>query len=126
VIAYWKGFLKTPYVEKTLEIPGEEKVGNQPDWFGLLAILETVVTLEAGGQRWIYPLSLLKRNLENLRYRNGETKVNPSRLHNFSWLDLRNQKKGIRNDITKKIGGNPTENKPTFNGSKTLKYYPND
>jgi len=55
-----------------------------------------------------------KKELENIRYRNGKLKDYSSRLHYFSdWIYDMNQR-GVTKDITKEIGGIVYKNKVNF------------
>jgi hypothetical protein len=123
VITIGKEFLKTPYVEKTLEIPGEEKLVINLTGLDCTTYLETVVTLVRLAAQGEFTFGAFEKELENLRYRNSENQGYPSRLHYFSdWIYV-NEKKGILKDITQEIGGKPYENKPTFM-AKNPQYYP--
>ena len=114
VITIGKEFLKTPYVEKTLEISGEEKLVINLTGLDCTTFLETVVTLVRLADQGEFTFGAFEKELENLRYRNSKNQGYPSRLHYFSdWIYV-NQKKGILKDITQEIGGEPYENKPTF------------
>lgn len=123
VIAIGKEFLKTPYVEKTLEIPGEEKLVINLIGLDCTTYLETVVTLVRLVEQGEFTFESFEKELENLRYRNGENQGYPSRLHYFSDWIYENQKKGILKDITQEIGGESYGNKPTFM-AQNPQYYP--
>jgi hypothetical protein len=116
-------FLETAYVEKTLELPGEEKLVINLMGLDCTTFLESVVTLSRISMENRFSFSDFEKELEFLRYRNGVNNGYPSRLHYFSEWIYENEKKGILKDITKEIGGTVYENKPTFMSSNP-KFYP--
>ncbi|WP_245889451.1 N-acetylmuramoyl-L-alanine amidase-like domain-containing protein [Cecembia rubra] len=118
-----KWFLGTPYVEKTLEIPGEEKLVIDFQGLDCTTYLETVVTLSRLVKYGNLNFEDYEKELEFLRYRDGSNTGYPSRLHYFSEWIYENQKKGILDDITAEIGGKPYANKPSFMSSNP-QYYP--
>ncbi len=97
-------FLKTPYVASTLEGHSPEKLVVNLRSFDCTTFLESVIALT---------MTLKKRGdfenyyyqLEKLRYRDGKRDGYLSRLHYFSEWIVNNQKKGLINDVTKKIKG---------------------
>lgn len=107
-------FLGTPYVEKTLELPGEEKLVINLTGLDCTTYLETVVTLARIAKDGELTFEAYERELEHLRYQDGVRKDYSSRLHYFSDWIYQNQEKGIIRDITKEIGGSPYPNQPTF------------
>ena len=123
VIEIGQDFLGTPYVEKTLEIPGPEQVVINLQGVDCTTFLESVVTLARITKNGEPNFPSFETELENLRYRNGNNSGYPSRLHYFSEWILDNQKKGILEDITAAIGGEPYENKPTFM-TQNPQFYP--
>ena len=116
-------FLETAYVEKTLELPGEEKLVINLLGLDCTTFLESVVTLSRLAKQNRFSFSDFERELEILRYREGIKKAYPSRLHYFSDWIYENEQKGILKDITGEIGGSIYENKPTFM-SANPKFYP--
>ncbi|RZS97386.1 N-acetylmuramoyl-L-alanine amidase-like domain-containing protein [Cecembia calidifontis] len=118
-----KWFLGTPYVEKTLEIPGEEKLVINLQGLDCTTYLETVVTLSRLANRADLSFESYESELQHLRYRDGENSGYPSRLHYFSDWIYENQQKGILEDITAKIGGKPYKNQPSFM-SANPQFYP--
>ncbi len=115
-------FLNTPYVEKTLEIQGDESLVINVTGLDCSTFLESVVTLARITK--LSRLSVLEyaRGLEFLRYRDGIINEYPSRLHYFSDWIYDNQKKGVLQDITKDIGGVVFKNSPTFMSSHPGSY----
>lgn len=109
-----QSFIGTPYVEKTLELPGDEKLVINLTGLDCTTYLETVVTLAKVAKSGNLTFEGFERQLEKLRYQNGELKDYSSRLHYFSDWIYQNQEKGIVKDITKEIGGTVYPNQPTF------------
>ncbi len=120
-IGQW--FLETPYVEKTLELPGDEKLVINLLGLDCTTYLETVVTLARIALKNEISFAAFEQELERIRYRAGENKGYPSRLHYFSDWIYQNQQKGILRDITAEIGGEPYENRPTFM-TQNPQFYP--
>lgn len=116
-------FLGTPYVEKTLELPGEEQLVVNLTGLDCTTYLETVVTLSRIVKQGNLHAEAYEKELEFLRYRGGVNMGYPSRLHYFSDWIYENQEKGILKDITAEIGGQAYENKPTFMSSNP-QFYP--
>lgn len=116
-------FLNTPYVEKTLEIDGEEKLVINVTGLDCTTFLESVVTLARLAKQNEYSFEDYEKELEFLRYRDGELNEYPSRLHYFSDWIFNNQKKGIIKDITREIGGEVYKNHPSFM-SENPDFYP--
>ncbi|MEB2784438.1 N-acetylmuramoyl-L-alanine amidase-like domain-containing protein [Algoriphagus persicinus] len=114
VITIGKEFLQTPYVEKTLELPGEEKLVINLTGLDCTTYLETVATLVRLAEQGTFTFEAFEKELENLRYRDSENQGYPSRLHYFSDWIYENEQKGIIEDITAEIGGSPYPNAPTF------------
>lgn len=97
-------FLNTPYVASTLEGHSPEKLVVNLRSFDCTTFLESVMaltlTLKQQGDFECYC-----HNLEKLRYRDGIRDGYLSRLHYFSEWIVNNQKKGMINDVTKKMKG---------------------
>lgn len=119
-IGQW--FLETPYVEKTLELPGNEKLVINLTGLDCTTYLETVVTLVRLALKNEFSFAAFEQELEHIRYRDGVNLGYPSRLHYFSDWIYQNQQKGILRDITEKIGGKPYPNQPSFM-SENPKFY---
>lgn len=72
--------------------------------FDCVTFIENMVALTQTRRLAAPNFDVYKKNLANIRYRNGEIDY-AARLHYFSdWL-FENQKRGILTDITKEIGG---------------------
>ena len=107
-------FLATPYVEKTLELPGEEKLVINLMGLDCTTFVETVVTLTRLVEEGQFTFEDFEKELEYLRYRDGINEGYPSRLHYFSDWIFENEQKGILTDVTKEVGGSPYPNTPSF------------
>ncbi|MDO8966950.1 N-acetylmuramoyl-L-alanine amidase-like domain-containing protein [Algoriphagus sp.] len=109
-----QSFLGTPYVEKTLELPGDEKLVINLTGLDCTTYLETVVTMARIAKSGNLTFEGFEQELERLRYQDGVRKDYSSRLHYFSDWIYQNQQKGIIRDITLEIGGTLYPNQPTF------------
>jgi hypothetical protein len=109
-----QSFIGTPYVEKTLELPGEEKLVINLMGLDCTTYLETVVTLTRIAKEGELTFEAFEQELEHLRYQDGVRKNYSSRLHYFSDWIYQNQEKGIIRDITQEIGGTLYPNQPSF------------
>ena len=99
-----KFFLGVPYVEMTLEHEPEKLIVNLRE-FDCLTYVENVLAL-AGTYASADPSwHTFIKNLEHLRYRNGEIVNYTSRLHYTSDWIYENQKTGAIVDMTPEIGG---------------------
>jgi hypothetical protein len=122
IIEIGQWFLHTPYVEKTLELPGDEKLVINLTGLDCTTYLETVVTLARLAQIGGFSFEDYARELEFIRYQDGVRKDYPSRLHYFSDWIYQNEKKGIVKDVTKEIGGKVYANAPSFMSSNPQYY----
>ena len=122
VVAVGSWFLETPYVEKTLEIPGKEQLVIDLMGLDCTTYLETVVTLARLGKTGSYSIEEYSQQLAFLRYIDGEQGDYPTRLHYFSDWIVDNAEKGILRDITADIGGIVYANQPSFMSSNP-KFY---
>ncbi|TFG78944.1 MAG: DUF1460 domain-containing protein [Flavobacteriales bacterium] len=105
LVAVGKTFLKTPYVAKTLEIGETESLVVNLQGLDCTTFVENVLAfgmmLEAGQKDF----DSFTRNLETIRYENGQLNGYASRLHYFSEWIANNQQKGLLKDVTAQIGG---------------------
>lgn len=122
VVEIGSWFIKTPYVAKTLELPGDEQLVVNLLELDCTTYVETVVALTRIAKQGAFAFSDFEQELERIRYQEGKRKEYPSRLHYFSDWIYQNQLKGIISDITKTIGGVQYENTPTFMSSNP-KFY---
>ena len=122
VIEIGTWFLNTPYVEKTLEVEGDERLVINLTGLDCTTYLESVVTMARIAKMRRFTFEDYEEELENLRYRNGIAADYPSRLHYFSDWIYDNMQKGILSDITRDVGGEMYVNNPTFI-SENPKFY---
>lgn len=115
-------FLQTPYVAKTLELPGDEQLVVNLLELDCTTFVETVVALTRIAKQEVFTYSAFEQELERVRYQHGKRKEYPSRLHYFSDWIFQNQEKGILKDISKEIGGKGYDNSPSFMSSNP-KFY---
>lgn len=99
-------FLGTPYVASTLEQEPERLVINFRE-MDCMTFVENVLALTRTVQDTDPSFEAFCRNLQQLRYRNGEITDYTDRLHYTSDWIYENERKGIVKDITKEIGGEP-------------------
>lgn len=123
ILEIGKSFLGTPYVEKTIELSGEEKLVINLMGLDCTTYLESVVALAQTIREKEFSFEGFEEKLEHLRYLNGKNTGYPSRLHYFSDWIYENQQKGLLKDITKEIGGETYPNQPTFM-SENPRFYP--
>lgn len=123
IVEIGQNFLGTPYIEKTLELSGEEKLVINLTGLDCTTYLETVITLARIANMGHPSYESYERELEKLRYQDGTRIDYASRLHYFSDWIYENQEKGILVDITAEIGGIRYPNQPTFM-SENPKFYP--
>jgi hypothetical protein len=123
VVEIGKSFIGTPYVEKTLELPGEENLVINLTGLDCTTYLETVVTLARLAKYGELTFEAYEKELEKLRYQDGVRNDYTSRLHYFSDWIFQNQEKGILTDISAEIGGTSYPNRPGFM-SENPKFYP--
>jgi hypothetical protein len=122
VVEIGSWFFETPYVARTLELPGDEELVI--DFMGLdcTTFLETIVALSRITERGLLSMSAYEEELERIRYQNGIRNGYPSRLHYFSDWIFQNDEKGILVDVTKEIGGRRYANAPFFMSSNPTLY----
>jgi hypothetical protein len=113
-IGVGKHFLGVPYVAKTLEIPGEEKLVVDLQGLDCTTFLENVVVFSRLVKKKQLNYDSFLKELEFLRYRNGEQGAYPSRLHYFSDWIYENAQKRIIQDVTQEVGGVEYENQLSF------------
>ncbi|MEL7530952.1 MAG: N-acetylmuramoyl-L-alanine amidase-like domain-containing protein [Bacteroidota bacterium] len=118
-----KDFMNTPYVEKTLEVEGDEPLVLDLMGLDCTTYLETVITLSRLAKLDRLNREDYEKELTFLRYRDGLRNSYPSRLHYFSDWIYENEQKGILQDITQAAGGILYPNKPSFMSSNP-QYYP--
>lgn len=129
IIDIGKSFIGLDYEANTLEKGDEEKLIVHLTSLDCYTFLESCLVFARCIQKEDTSFRCYQNELENIRYRNGKLEDYPSRLHYFSdWIYDMN-KRGIAEDITKKIGGEPYDNFVNFmsthpNSYKRLKHNP--
>lgn len=97
-------FLNAPYVAATLEKEPEGLVINLRE-MGCMTLVENVVALTRTMQSAVPSFDEFCKNLQTIRYRNGEIHDYTDRLHYTTDWIFENQQKGIVKDVTHEIGG---------------------
>ena len=97
-------FLGTPYVAATLEMEPERLVVNLRE-MDCMTLVENVVVLTRTIQSENPSFETFCKNLQALRYRNGEIHDYTDRLHYTTDWIFENQRKGIVEDVTSVAGG---------------------
>lgn len=114
IIEIGRLFIHKPYKAGTLEGPGREHLIVNVSAFDCTTFVETVLALArcvASGKTSSYDF---RKNLKQLRYRQGKINGYASRLHYFTdWL-YDNEKKNFLTGLSKKLGGKPQRKKINF------------
>lgn len=97
-------FLGTPYVAATLENEPEALTVNLRE-LDCMTLVENVVALTRTIQDDSPTFDRFCKNLQTLRYRNGEIRDYTDRLHYTTDWIFENGRKGIVKDVTPDIGG---------------------
>lgn len=97
-------FLDAPYVAATLEKEPEGLVINLRE-MDCMTLVENVVALTRTMQSADPSFEAFCKNLQTLRYRNGEIHDYTDRLHYTTDWIFENQRKGIVKDVTHEAGG---------------------
>lgn len=97
-------FLGTPYVAATLEKDSEALVINLRE-MDCTTLIENTVALTRTIQSGEPSFEIFCKNLQELRYRDGEIHDYTSRLHYTTDWIYENQRKGIVKDVTAEAGG---------------------
>jgi len=105
IVEIGKSFIGTDYVAHTLEKGDKESVVINLEGLDCYTFLESTLALSICIKNRKTTFNDYLKQIENLRYRNGEMNEYPSRLHYFSdWLyDV--EKREIGRNVTKEIGG---------------------
>ncbi|GAB3922386.1 N-acetylmuramoyl-L-alanine amidase-like domain-containing protein [Larkinella terrae] len=127
-VAISKSFLGRPYVPHTLDVNETEQLVVNFRAFDCTTFLETTLALSLTRHQLLSdPDSVqfervFRKNLTQIRYRNGIINGFASRLHYFSeWL-VDNEQKGILRDVTQKIGGMQVSKPVSYMTKSTWKY----
>jgi hypothetical protein len=115
VVRIGETFIGTPYAPHTLEVPGEEGLVIELEELDCVTFVENVLALarfvrtapdelmvaRAGSRQRPFFSGIL----EDIRYRGGELKEYPSRLHYFSEWISDNHATGLVRDVSRELGG---------------------
>jgi len=100
-----KSFISTPYEAQTLEISDEEELVINFRQLDCTTFLETTFALSLCVKNEKTTFEDFQYFLKQIRYREGQIKDYPSRLHYFSDWIYDNQRKQLIKDVTKELGG---------------------
>ena len=100
-----KTFMKTPYVAKMLEIGDTETLVVNLQGLDCTTFVENVLAFSKLLRKEDDSFEAFVKNLEVVRYKDGELDGYASRLHYFSEWIANNAEKGLLKDITGEIGG---------------------
>ncbi|WP_072876901.1 N-acetylmuramoyl-L-alanine amidase-like domain-containing protein [Flagellimonas taeanensis] len=117
IMVVGKSFLGIPYVEKTLEVGDTETLVVNFSGLDCTTFVENVMAFSLMLRDRETDFDAFVKNLETIRYRNGELNGYPSRLHYFTEWIRNNEKKGLVKDITAEIGGVTLEKPIDFMGT---------
>lgn len=119
LLATAKLFLDTAYVGKTLEVGNDSLPVLNLRQLDCLTYVENTMALEMSqGDRDSFISTIAE-----IRYKNGIPRGYASRLHYFSAWILDNEQKGLIEDVTCQIGGEPIQFHTNFM-SENPQYYP--
>ena len=104
-----KSFIGTDYEAQALEKDGEEQLVINLTGLDCTTFLENALVFARLAKKGKTTFEDYQAELTYIRYRDGSIDQYPSRLHYFSEWVYDNEKKGIVNDITPKIGGEPVK-----------------
>ena len=105
IVAVGLQFLGTPYVASTLESKGQEKLVVNFRGLDCTTFVENVLAIGRLTYQGRHDWESYLQTLEEIRYRGGELKGYPSRLHYFTDWIRDNENKGLVKDITPELGG---------------------
>lgn len=117
-----KSFLGTPYVEKTLELPGKEQVVINLKGLDCTTFVESVLALTLTLKQGDFQFDAVASILESMRYLNGRNTGYGSRLHYFSDWIFENEKAGKIIHLSKSLGGIASPNIPSFMSANPKAY----
>lgn len=109
-----KAFIGTDYVAHTLEKNDEEQLIINLTGLDCTTFLESALTFARCIKKGKTSFDDFQKELQFIRYRDGNIDKYPSRLHYFSDWIYNNQQKRIVEDVTKEIGGKPIKFKVDF------------
>jgi len=96
-----------PYIEKTLEVPGPERLVVRLDGFDCFTFVESVLALAHAEESPQPDWKTFTQTLMQIRYRQGQIEDYTSRLHYTCDWAFDNGLKGYLEDVTAAVGGVP-------------------
>ena len=119
-----KAFLGSPYRTGTLECAGDEQLVVNVQQFDCMTFIETCLALARTVKMHGRSPDAFRHELQLIRYRNGEIRGYPSRLHYFTEWVQDNAGKKIIDDCTARLGGEPDRRALDFMSAHRLSYPP--
>ncbi|HEX7052004.1 MAG TPA: N-acetylmuramoyl-L-alanine amidase-like domain-containing protein [Longimicrobiales bacterium] len=102
-------FVGAPYRPGLLEVPGPERLVINLREYDCVTYVETMLALARMVRAGEGDFDAFQREVVRIRYRGGVINGYPSRLHYFSEWISDNEAKGIVQDVTRELGGVPTD-----------------
>lgn len=107
-------FVGDPYIPKTLDPPGPERLIVNLRTFDCVTYVESMLAFGRVIRSGENDFGAFTRELRRIRYRDGIGGSYPERLHYFSeWIES-NDAKGIVQNVTPSIGGEPKTGRVDF------------
>ncbi|MDA0986189.1 MAG: DUF1460 domain-containing protein [Bacteroidetes bacterium] len=106
IIEIGKSFIGTPYIANSLEAGDEEKLVVNLRALDCVSFYENTLAIARCVKKQKYTFENYKKELEQIRYRNGKIEGYWSRLHYTSDYFFNNQEKGILKIVTPQIAPN--------------------
>ncbi|MEM8888515.1 MAG: N-acetylmuramoyl-L-alanine amidase-like domain-containing protein, partial [Bacteroidota bacterium] len=117
-----KNFLGTPYLGGTLEVGEQEQLVIELQGLDCTTFMENVVVFSRLAKKESLDFESFQKELEYLRYRDGQMHSYSSRLHYFTEWISNNEAKGIVKDVTAEIGGEPYNKQINFMSTHRSSY----
>jgi len=105
MVAVGRSFIGTPYVEATLEAPGNEDLVVNLRGLDCVTFVENTLAIARCIKRNRQSFEAFKEELQRIRYRGGSISGYPSRLHYFSEWIQDNERMRIVQNVTEEAGG---------------------
>lgn len=123
IAAVGKTFQGVEYVAGTLDKNvNEERLVIKITGLDCVTFVENVLAISNIIKKGTIDFESYKKELQLIRYRDGEINGYTSRLHYFTEWIINNQEKGLVRDITYDIGGEPYNKKINFMSTHTDSY----
>ena len=114
IVEVGKSFLGTPYLAHTLEGNEMELLVLTFQGLDCTTFVENVLAFYLVYRKKEYSFDAFTQSLKQIRYRHGEIKGYPSRLHYFTEWIADNSEKGLIRDLTLDLGGKEQPKKRNF------------